>query len=202
MPARGTSGRGSKVKASSRLRSAASKSGKVKKIVRSPRKKDLLGEKDLALHYHILKLLVGSIFRTPDDQIHIDDVLKRTKKWLIVTPFTRPRLQKGLTSLAARKLLLPVEENGKKSYRITDRGRLAYKQYREVMTLWRIEKVAGERLQLYSVSEVFKKRSARERDYIPDECFIDWPLKFLPVFHRFSGRKELRIYDAFEKFKK
>ena len=184
------------MKASSRLRSAASKSGKVKK------KRDLLGEKDLALHYHILKLLVGSIFRTPDDQIDIDDVLKRTKKWLIVSPFTRPRLQKGLTSLAARKLLLPVDENGKKSYRITDRGRLAYKQYREVMTLWRIEKVAGERLKLYSVSEVLRKRGPRERDYIPDECFIDWPLKFRPVFHRFSGRKELRIYDAFEKLKK
>lgn len=162
----------------------------------------LLPDKELALHYHVLKLLVGSIFRTPDDMINVDDVLRRTKEWLIISPFTRPRLKKGLTALSAKRLLEPVEENGKPCYRITKKGHLAYRQYREVMTLWRIEKVAGERLRLYSVSEVLRKQNPRERDYIPDECFIDWPLKFRPVLHRFSGRRELRVYDAFEKVRK
>lgn len=196
MPAKGSKAKGARTKG------VRGKSGKTPKAKAPATRKPLLSEKDLALLYHVLKLLVGSIFRTPDDQINIDDVLRRTKEWLIITPFSRPRLQKALTALATRKLLRRVSEDGKECYRITEQGRRAYKQYREIMTLWRIEKVAGKRLKLYSVSEVLRKTHPREGDYIPDECFMDWPLKFRPIFHRFSGQRELRIYDAFEKVKR
>ena len=201
MPAKGAKDKGPMTKGAKRSNSRSKKAAPGKG--RAPAKsRGLLPEKDLSLHYHILKLLVGSIFRTPDDQINVDDVLERTKDWLIISPFTRPRLKKGLTTLASKRLLETIRENGKVYYRITETGEEAYKQYRQVMTLWRIEKVAGERLKLYSISEVLRKESPRERDYIPDECFMEWPLKFRPVFHRFSGTKELRIYDAFEKLKK
>jgi hypothetical protein len=69
------------------------------------------------------------------------------------------------------------------------------------MTLWRVEKAMGERLKLYTVTEVVQKRNPDENDYLPDECFIDWPLKFRPVVHSFEGTNELRIYDAFERVK-
>ncbi len=145
---------------------------------------------------------MGSIFRAPEERINLDEVLESTQEWLIITPFSRPKLRKGLEALTQRKLLRPVQENGRKYFRITEAGRAAYQQYREVMTLWRVEKIMGENMKLYTVSEVIPKRTPREKDFIPDECFIDWPLKFEPIVHKFDGSRELRVYDAFEKEKK
>lgn len=198
---------GADAKTTARLRSVAATSGRVKREAKAPAppKKETgkaLPPKDLSLHYHILKLLVGSIFRAPEDKINLDEVLESTQEWLIITPFSRPKLRKGLEALAQRNLLRVAQENGRKYYRITEAGRTAYAQYREVMTLWRVEKIMGERMKLYTVSEVIPKRTARDKDYIPDECFIDWPLKFEPIVHKFDGSRELRVYDAFEKMKK
>jgi DNA-binding PadR family transcriptional regulator len=159
----------------------------------------LLPQRNLSLHYHILKLLVGSIFRTPDERLNVDDVLKATREWLIVTPFTRSSLRSGIRNLVRRRLLRTEDEDGRTYYRITEQGRRAFDQYRQAMVLWRVEKQMGERLRLFTVSEILRKKSQKEKDYIPDECFIDWPLRFQPVAHRFVGRRELRVYDAFEK---
>jgi len=162
-------------------------------------KKIYLPLKDLSHNYHVLKLMTHSIYSIPTDGISPDEIIKKTKQWLGISPFNKKMLTTNLKSLNDKGFIEKEKVAKKTHFKISDKGREAYDNYVDVMMVWKLEYQYGKPFQLYTVSEVHKKSKKYASTHIPECAFYDWPLTFKPTGHNFKGSKEIRTFDVFEK---
>lgn len=155
-----------------------------------------LAKGDLALKYHLLEAMIGTEVEPPIERFRVGEALDALKRQLRVSPFGRARTRQALREMARDGLVAAKKERGRLYYEVTRPGRQAYRAYKEVMILWRMEKRFGEKLELKTITKISPRRSRQDKFHMPMICDVKMPLSFRPVRHRFEEDREIRVCEV------
>ena len=155
-----------------------------------------LASDELALHYHLLEAMTGTPAEPAIEKFFISDALSRIQRQLKVSPFSRPRVRQALRYMAGEGLVARHRQGRRIYYCITDSGRRAYNNYKEVMVLWQLEKRFGKKAILKTITQISLKKKGEDKLHMPSICFLHMPLAYRPVEHRFEKDREIRIFEA------